>query len=140
MKKPSGNVAILISCSDRRLAGTVPRVKNHLLKTYPLRSDSIYRIKVPGPDGRCVGKLGETQMHVLRKDIELLVERGKPSVIVIVGHLECAGHPVEEDEHRADITSAVGQIHDWVSLPVIGLHDTKHSDHDWELNEIMQVG
>ena len=50
------------------------------------------------------------------------IEKHKSGVIVIVGHHDCAGNPVNEKMHRMQIKKAIQNINNWNSgVPVVGV-------------------
>ena len=87
----------------------------------------------PGPDKVLAYGQGHSSDSLKLKAPISALAHGS-TIIVIAGHDDCAGNPVERDQHLADINKAVQTIHSW-NLPfekVIGVWVNK----DWKIEVI----
>lgn len=77
-----------------------------------------------GMDGVLVSDLHPALVEDLRNQLGILLEKHHSKHILVVGHCECAGNPVSEDEHRTCIKQACEVVCSW-NLPegieVVGL-------------------
>lgn len=76
----------------------------------------------------------------LKKKIDVSITKHKSKGIIVDGHAECAGDPVDDESHREHVRKAVGVIKSMVSpsIPVIGVFvkRAKGSFHDWEVEQL----
>jgi carbonic anhydrase len=129
---------ILISCSDGRITGAAGRA-SAVAKThgFDFGEQCVYRIKIPGPDGSCIGIRGGAHQEALREDIGVLVEKTGAALVAIAGHCDCAGYPVTDKRHTDDTLTAARAIHAWCpDVPVLALLDHKKDDGTWYYEEI----
>ena len=76
----------------------------------------------------------------LKKKILISLEKHRSKGIIIHGHQECAGNPVEDKAHRDDIRKSIQLIKSLIksSIPVVGVF-VKRSQRDtgiWEVEEL----
>ena len=58
----------------------------------------------------------------ITRKINISIDKNNATMIVIVGHYDCKGNPVGEDEHKDHIRTAVERIsNEYSDLDVIGL-------------------
>lgn len=104
MKKPR-TPAIAITCADNRLhdPSIVPQLEQLLA------SDSVYLMTMPGPEGCILGRKDDPHnYHLLSliSDLTLLTKAKNINSIALVGHCDCAGHPVSDRQHELDVCKA----------------------------------
>lgn len=80
--------------------------------------------------------LGRTLLDSLKKKILISLEKHHSKAIVIHGHQECAGNPVDDEQHKKDTLKAAKTIGALISgstqiIPVF----VKRSEHGWETVE-----
>ncbi len=86
-------------------------------------------ITEPGPDKILSGNKNSGITKSIKVRVAISVEKHKSGVIVIVGHYDCAGNPVNERTHRMQIKKAIQNVDSWNSeVPVFGLW----LDRDWK--------
>lgn len=77
-----------------------------------------------GMDGSLLSDLHPVIVEDLRTQLGILLEKHHSRHVLVVGHCECAGNPVSEDEHRVCVVRTCGVVRSW-NLPegteVIGL-------------------
>ena len=69
---------------------------------------------------------------------EIILDEAKnPSVVAIVGHTDCAGNPVSDEDHYADVRTAKKTIQSWgFGGRVVGfVAERGETDGEWTLNE-----
>jgi hypothetical protein len=106
-----GKFGTAINCMDGRVQ--LPLI-NWMKETYGL--DYVDMITEPGPD-KIVAAGGSGQLDSIKSRIAISVQRHGSAVIVVAAHHDCAGNPVTEEEHMAQIEKAVEVIKSF-SFPV----------------------
>jgi glycerol-3-phosphate dehydrogenase len=112
-----GRFGTAINCIDGRVQFPVA---NWMKKQFHL--DYVDMITEPGHDK----VFAHVQVHAndsLKAKAQISALAHGSTIIVIAGHDDCAGNPVERDQHLADINKAVQTVHSW-NLPfekVIGV-------------------
>ncbi len=66
-------------------------------------------ITYPGMDG-FLANANEDDLKQIFRMIDISVEKHGSQHIYIVGHFDCAGNPVSEEQHKEDIRKAVQRI------------------------------
>ena len=94
-----------ITCVDNRLhyPSIVPQLEEIL------ESDSVYLETMPGPEGCIIGRKDDPHNYHLKAlvcDLALLIEAKGINTVALIGHCDCAGHPVSDDQHETDICIA----------------------------------
>lgn len=79
-------------------------------------------------------------INSLKKKLLISLEKHHSKGIIIHGHQECAGNPVEDEKHKDNIRKSIRLIHDLInsSVPVVGAF-VRRSPRDpsiWEVEEI----
>lgn len=73
------------------------------------------------------------------KIVEVSIGMHHSEGIIVHGHQECAGNPVEDEHHIEDIRKAVRRIQGWLSadnqIPVVGVF-VKRNLNTWVAEEI----
>lgn len=116
-----------INCMDGRVQ--LP-VINWIRENYS--ADYVDMITEAGADGYLV-KHDPIPQEILSK-INISVSKHGSDQIFIVGHHDCAGHPVDEETHRRDILRAVTKVKE--SFPGCGVSGLWVSD-KWEVEKLM---
>jgi len=119
-----GKFGTAINCMDGRVQ--LP-VITWMKEQYDL--DFVDMITEPGPDKILAEEGKETASIKSRVDIS--VNAHGSDIILIAGHYDCAGNPVSEKEHKAQLNKAIQVIHSW-DLPV-GKTIAVWLDKDWQL-------
>jgi hypothetical protein len=101
----------IVNCIDGRVQ---EHVSAWTRKQYLLDYTDV--VTEPGPD-RAITSGRPEQVQSIRSRIEVSIRAHRSNVIVIAGHEDCAGNPVEKAEHLRQIRAAVNVIRDW-NLPV----------------------
>ena len=127
--------AIAFVCSDGRLHhGEVNLCEK--IRTL-LEVDFVYIIAVPGPDG-VLKKDSSAWCKTAREEFELLNEAKHPIKVAIVGHCDCAGHPVSDEEHEKDVAGCVETIKSWgFGGEILGLLAEHNSDTNWPMKKVL---
>lgn len=72
-------------------------------------------------------------INSIKKKLDISISVHGSKVIAVVGHYDCAGNPVGEEEHIEYIRSAVNNVKAWgLNVEVIGLW----VNHEWQVIEI----
>lgn len=121
---------IVLECVERRTKNV--RLLEKIEETFGFDG---YLQTAPGIDGKLVHG-SEAERSVLRDWIGLLVEHKDPACIVLVGHCDCAGHPVSNEQHEADVRAGVEVLEAWFDVPVYGLLAEHERDDAWPLSVV----
>ena len=106
-----GTFATAINCMDGRVQAPVADwVKIHQHVQYV---DMITEAGVDGIMARGV----PAELESVKRRVLISVNAHHSSFIVIAGHHGCAGNPVSDAEHLADIKAAIQVVNSW-QLPV----------------------
>lgn len=100
---------IAIACVDARLhdPSIVPQIEELL------GSDSVYLETMPGPEVCVLGRKDDpdgNHFSALISDLQLLIEAKGVNDIAIIGHCDCAGHPVSDEQHVIDVQQAAEKL------------------------------
>lgn len=123
-----GNFGTAINCMDGRVQ--LP-VINWMMEQFHL--DYIDMITEPGPDkilSSGQGQLAES----IKARVQISSKAHGSKILVMVGHDDCAGNPVEKDQHLSQVRQSVETINSW-NLPfdkVIGVWINE----DWKIEII----
>jgi carbonic anhydrase len=131
-------LAIAITCSDWRLHQDAVHYNKQLADL--LGVDGVDLIVVPGPDG--IYKEGkEAQLKVVADAATLLAGAHNSVSIAVVGHYQCAGNPVADEQHDADAKATAETLHKVMNFggPIIAASAVYHSDSEWSLKEVARV-
>ncbi len=119
----NGKFATAINCIDGRVQSPVLA----WLKK-ELRVDYADAITEPGAD-KVLSDSGP-KAESIKEKVWLSIKAHRSSAIALVGHYDCAGNPVSEQEHREQIRKGVEIIVSWkLGVPVLGLW----VDQNWEV-------
>jgi len=113
---PKGKFGTAINCMD----GRVQLVLNKWMREkYGL--DHVDTITEPGVD-KILACGSAEEKAIVEKKARISVEVHGSKIIVIVGHHDCAGNPVSNEEHCKQVKEAVRVISSW-KLPakVVGV-------------------
>ena len=72
-------------------------------------------MSMPGPEGCILGRKDDPHnYHLLSliSDLRLLIEAKNIKKIALVGHCDCAGHPVSDEQHMLDVCKATEKLQD----------------------------
>lgn len=93
-------------------------------------------------DAGLVGKVSKEgvdrkYLDELKAKILISVEKHHSKGIIVHGHEECAGNPVDEETHKKNIVNSVQLIKSLVnsSVPIIGAY-VRRKDGDWVVEEV----
>ncbi len=107
----AGTFATAINCMDGRVQTPVAdwvKINQHV--------EYVDVITEAGVDGMMV-RGTPAQLESIRQRVLVSINAHGSSFVAIAGHQGCAGNPVSESEHMADITAAMAVIASW-QLPI----------------------
>ncbi len=111
----------IVNCIDGRVQEPVSRwtKQQYLL-------DFADVITEPGPD-RALSSGSSSLLESIKSRVEISIRAHRSNVVVIAGHYDCAGNPVDEAEHRRQIRAAADIIRGWnLSVTIAGLWVDEH--------------
>lgn len=145
MQENHGAFGLSIGCMD----GREKRAVSNWIRTNFLHIKHIDQVKAPGTVGLLAGttkELPEIDGHrmdvehhlgVLKFNALVSVKFHHPELIVVSGHDQCAGNPVDKEAHFDHITKAIETVKGWgarfSSLPIYGLYAYQKEDGVWEV-------
>ncbi|MEN3038931.1 MAG: carbonic anhydrase [Candidatus Kryptonium sp.] len=124
--------ATAINCMDGRTQ--IPIIE-WLRENYKV--EYVDMITEPGPDGVLSRNVDNQVIESLKRKAEISAYKHNSKIIVIAGHHDCAGNPVDKDTHINQIKLSVQAIKSW-GLPfekVIGLWVNEN----WEIEKIVEI-
>lgn len=85
-------------------------------------------------------KPDQSLLASIKNKINISLEKHHSKGIIVSGHQECAGNPVDDKIHKADIRKSVAVVKSLInsSVPVVGVF-VKRSPQDsskWEIEEV----
>jgi len=105
-----------INCIDGRVH--LPVI--HWLKS-SFDAEFVDDITEPGAD-KVLASGSTGKREAVKQKVLISVNAHKSKVVAVVGHYDCAAHPVSEEQHRQDIQQAVATVQAWnLPVQVIGL-------------------
>ncbi len=118
-----GKFATSVSCIDGRIQ--FPLAK-WIKENYSV--DYVDAITEPGVDKKIVAN---SDLESIKTKVGISINAHQSELIVISGHHDCAGNPVSDEEHIAQIKNAVDVISSWgLNTKVIGVW----VDGSWSIN------
>ena len=130
---PSGNAkfATAINCMDGR---TQIPVFEWMRRRCGV--DYVDMITEPGVDAILAENEDMQTIQRIRGKVNISVEKHNSRFIVVVGHHDCAGNPVEMQIHLAQIHSAIRTIASWgFNVQVFGIWVGEH----WSVDNQIQL-
>jgi hypothetical protein len=130
-------LAVALVCADWRLHQHAVDMNRRLAKLLGVRGVDL--VAVPGPDGLAKPERAAEWQTALGQ-IKLLVGAHAPHVLVVVGHQRCAGHPVSDTEHEADVLATAKALKAETGFPgpVRAMLMVYRSDTSWDFRPIEQ--
>lgn len=94
-------------------------------------------ITEPGLVGQLAAGPDQSFLDGLKRKVDISLVHHHSQGIVIFGHQECAGNPVEDDRHRDDVRKSVDVVKTLLphSLPIVGAF-VKRGEIGWEVEEL----
>jgi hypothetical protein len=131
--------AIVITCAEPR--HHVPEVRLFEDVLEKLRNDygveMAYKIALAGADG-ILSRGHDAHKKTMIDQVELLISAGSPVAIAVIGHEDCAGNPVSNEEHCADIQCSCNVLTGVCKeIPVIGFFAKRTDDRTWHLDSVI---
>ncbi|MBI1982232.1 MAG: hypothetical protein HYW64_01265 [Candidatus Levybacteria bacterium] len=74
----------------------------------------------------------------LKTKIDISVNKHHSKGIVVCGHAECAGNPVDDEKHKNDVRVSVKLIQSFVGsvIPVVGVFVKRSANGTWIVEEV----
>lgn len=120
-----GKFATSISCMDGRIQ--IP-LANWIKENHSV--DYVDAITEPGVDKKVAEN---SDLEPIKTKVAISINAHKSRLVVVSGHYDCAGNPVSNEEHYAQIKKSVDVISSWnLGINVIGAW----IDEDWKVNPI----
>ncbi len=107
----------VINCMDGRVQiPVIEWIKNNFDVEY------VDVITEPGPDKILATSTDDLILRRLQSKAEISVKVHRSKLIAVVGHFDCAGNPVTEEEHKLQIIESVKKIKSWdFDTEILGL-------------------
>jgi len=128
-------VAVGLMCADWRLHQHKVELNRRIARA--VKVDGVDVIAVPGPDGLTKPERA-AEWQVALDQINLLIGAHKPAALAVIAHQRCAGHPVSDETHDADVAATARALKEKTGFggPVAALVATYTSDSNWGLKKV----
>ena len=84
-------------------------------------AEFVDRITEPGVD-KVLASGSADVIEGIKKEVLISVNAHNSKTVAVVGHYDCAAHPVSEAQHKQDIGEAVATVQSWdLPIQVFGL-------------------
>ena len=100
--------ASAVNCMDGRVQEPVI---NYLKSNYKV--DYVDMITEPGPDKIIAEDSDKYKMNSIKQRLDISVNGHGSKIIVMVGHTNCAGNPVDKETHIAQTLQSAATIKSW---------------------------
>jgi hypothetical protein len=130
--KKRKKLAVALTCADWRLHQR--KVDMNARLAAKLGVEGVDLIAVPGPDGLLKPERQSEWLTAVAQ-IKLLIGAHAPVVVVVLAHQRCAGHPVSDAEHAADVAATAKALKAATGFagPVRAALLVYHTDTSWDL-------
>ncbi|WP_085829601.1 carbonic anhydrase [Clostridium massiliodielmoense] len=123
-----GTFAVAINCIDGRVQNAV---RKFIKDKYHV--DYVDMVTEAGPDKILAEGKNEILIQSIKDRVVLSVDKHEAKVIAVVGHFDCAGNPVDKEQHIKDIREAVKRVESWgLGKKVIGIW----VNHKWKAEQV----
>ncbi len=123
--------ATAINCMDGRVQ--VP-VIDFIKRNYQV--DYVDMITMPGPDKMLSEAKDTPKIEEVKRWVEISINKHGSKLLVITGHYDCAGNPVDQKTHSEQIKNVISLIKEWnLGVEIIGVWIGK----DWK-PELIKYG
>ena len=139
MSTEGKKIAVGVFCADWRLHQNGVQIENKVKEL--LAVDAVDVLATAGPEGVVKNPWRVTEKQALAINLKVLIGAHKPVAIAFVAHQQCAGHPVSDEAHEADVADMVKEYKKELGFegPVVGLVATYTSDNEWGLKEVTRI-
>ena len=121
-----------VNCMD----GRTQRPVNEFLRER-FAADYVDEITEPGPNGILASRADAATVESILRRVGISVHKHGSGGVAVVGHHDCAGHPVGKDQQIADtLTAATFLASNFPETEVIALW----VDENWQVHEIQAGG
>jgi hypothetical protein len=130
-------LAVALTCADWRLHQHKVDMNARLARL--LGVNGVDLVAMPGPDGLIMaGRQSEWQTAV--SQVKLLIGAHAPTVVVVLAHQRCAGHPVADGDHDTDAAATAKALKAATGFagPVRAVIAVYHSDTSWDLKLVAE--
>lgn len=104
----SQTIAVVLTCMDDRLHDPDAQIIQQLKKL--LGVERVFVRTVAGPDGKI--KQGGFGLDDIVADTQLIIDAKGASIVGVLPHCDCAGHPVSDEDHERDAIDAANVLLD----------------------------
>lgn len=124
-----------VGCMDGRVQG--PVTKHGQQEFGGTFADTITEA---GLVGKLSNNPSQELLEALKTKISISLEKHHSKGIIVHGHEECAGNPVDEETHKKDILNSINVLKNLVgsSVPIIAAY-VRRQGSDWVVEEVPQT-
>lgn len=117
-----------INCMDGRVqVPIIEWLKNEYGVLY------IDMITEPGPNKILAERKDHFTIELLKKKLEISVNKHRSKLVAVVGHYDCAGNPVEKEIQIKQTLAAIETVRSWgFGIEIIGLWVNEN----WEVSRV----
>ncbi|WP_231272453.1 carbonic anhydrase [Clostridium botulinum] len=100
-----GTFTVAISCMDGRIQNAVRKFMKNKFHV-----DYVDMVTEAGPDKILAEGINEFLIQSIKNRVELSIDSHEAKAIAVVGHFDCAGNPVDKEQHIKDIKESVERV------------------------------
>lgn len=136
MSQSNETFATAVGCMDGRIE--IPIEEYAIKKFGVVYVDNITEAGLVGV--LASGKMNKIVESSLENKLAISIGNHHAKGIVVHGHQECAGNPVDDEMHKKHIVKSVAMIRSLIegAIPVVGVFVVRSSKspHGWEVEEV----
>lgn len=125
-----GTFGTSVTCMDGRIQEPLRR---WIIEKFGV--EHVDTITQPGIDGVLAGSTTLGDVGLAEKMTSISVKAHGSCIVVVSGHHDCAGNPVDEKQHRANIRSAINTIKSWNGMADIRIEGV-WVNHNWQVEPV----
>jgi hypothetical protein len=139
MSASGKKIAIGVFCADWRLhqphVQIVTQLRDHL------GVDVVDMLVTAGPEGVVKNSARAGEKEALKNNLTLLIGAHAPVAVAFIGHQKCAGHPVSDEAHEADVAEMMREYKELTGFlgEMAALVATYTTDDEWNLKEVARI-
>jgi carbonic anhydrase len=98
--------------------------------------DYVDMVTEPGPDKILSQYKDKTTIASIKRRVRISIEKHHSKIIMVAGHSDCAGNPVDLSKHLEQIKKSAKKIQEWgFKVPVLGVWLNKN----FKVNKVLLI-
>lgn len=131
-------LAIVMVCSDWRLHQACVDLNGRIAAQ--IGANGVDLVALPGPDG-LFSPSRAVEWAAAVSQVRLLIAAHAPFALVVTGHQRCAGHPVADLSHEADVLTTAGRLKAATGFtgPIHAMMLVYRTDREWDIKPVAVI-